>query len=147
MKKIFIAGSLMLSGLLAFAQEGSLTVSGSVDAYYKYDLSGYRSDDGISNIQTSFANEQNSVSLGMVNVILGKAVGKASFVGDISFGPRREYQSLINGADGNSFHVQNLYMSYAYTERFSMTAGFMGTFVGYEVISPVGNFNYTTSYL
>lgn len=137
----------MLSGLLAFAQEGSLTVSGSVDAYYKYDLSGYRSDDGISNIQTSFANEQNSVSLGMVNVILGKAVGKASFVGDISFGPRGEYQSLLNGADGNSFHVQNLYMSYAFTERFSMTAGFMGTFVGYEVISPVGNFNYSTSYL
>jgi hypothetical protein len=28
-----------------------------------------------------------------------------------------------------------------------MTAGFMGTFVGYEVISPVGNFNYSTSYL
>jgi hypothetical protein len=28
-----------------------------------------------------------------------------------------------------------------------MTAGYMGTFVGYEVISPVGNFNYSTSYL
>jgi hypothetical protein len=28
-----------------------------------------------------------------------------------------------------------------------MTAGYMGTFVGYEVISPVGNVNYSTSYL
>ena len=28
-----------------------------------------------------------------------------------------------------------------------MTAGYMGTFIGYEVISPVGNFHYSTSYL
>src|SRR3546814_3073091 len=28
-----------------------------------------------------------------------------------------------------------------------MTADFMATFIGYEVISPVPNFNYTTSYL
>src|SRR5690606_22010371 len=81
------------------------------------------------------------------NVVLGKSVGKASFVGDVSFGPRGQYGSLLNGEDGNSFHIQNLYMSYAFTEKFSMTAGFMGTFVGYEVISPTGNFNYSTSYL
>lgn len=137
----------MLFGLLARAQEGSLTISGSVDAYYKYDFSGYKDAEGLGNIATSFAGEQNSVSLGMVNVILGKTVGKASFVGDVSFGPRGGYQSLLNGADGNSFHIQNLYMSYAFTDKFSMTAGFMGTFVGYEIISPTGNFNYSTSYL
>ncbi|MDQ7950047.1 MAG: outer membrane beta-barrel protein, partial [Pedobacter sp.] len=28
-----------------------------------------------------------------------------------------------------------------------MTAGYMGTFIGYEVISPAANFNYSTSYL
>src|SRR5690606_33078273 len=49
--------------------------------------------------------------------------------------------------DNNSFHIQNLYMSYAFTEKISMTAGFMGTFIGYEIISPTGNFNYSTSYL
>lgn len=147
MKKIFIAATILLSAFLASAQNESLTISGSVDAYYKYDFSGYKNDDGLGNIPTSFANEQNSVSLGMVNVILGKTVGKASFVGDVSFGPRGQYQSLLNTGDGNSFHIQNLYMSYAFTEKFSMTAGFMGTFVGYEVISPTANFNYSTSYL
>src|SRR5690606_27984963 len=147
MKKIFIAGSLLLSGFLTFGQENGLTISGAVDAYYKYDFSGYKDGDGLGNIPTSFANEQNSVSLGMLNLIVGKTVGKASFVGDVSFGPRGGYQSLLNGADGNSFHIQNLYMSYAFTEKFSMTAGFMGTFVGYEIISPTGNFNYSTSYL
>ena len=147
MKKIFIAGGLLLSGFLTYGQDGGLTVSGSVDAYYKYDFSGYRDEGGLSNIPTSFANEQNSVSLGMVNLVVSKTVGKASFVGDVSFGPRGQYQSLVNAGDGNSFHIQNLHMRYAFTDRFSMTAGFMGTFVGYEIISPTGNFNYSTSYL
>lgn len=138
---------MLLAGLSAMAQDESLTISGSVDAYYKYDFSGYQSEGGLGNIPTSFANEQNSVSLGMINLILGKTVGKASFVGDVSFGPRGQYQSLLNGGDGNTFNIQNLYMSYAFTEKFSMTAGFMGTFVGYEIISPTGNFNYSTSYL
>ena len=80
MKKIFIVGSMLLSVLVASAQDESLTISGSVDAYYKYDFSGYQSEGGLGNIPTSFANEQNSVSLGMINLILGKTVGKASFV-------------------------------------------------------------------
>ena len=118
-----------------------LSISGSVDAYYKYDLS------KTANINTSFASDQNSVSLGMVDVALKKSTGKTSFVGEVSFGPRGQYQSLPNSPDGNSFHIQNLYATYAFNEQFSMTAGYMGTFVGYEVISPVGNFNYSTSYL
>ncbi|MBC8054253.1 MAG: porin [Sphingobacteriaceae bacterium] len=123
-----------------------LSISGSVDAYYKYDFS------KVPNIGTSFASDQNSVSLGMIDIALKKATGKASFVGEVSFGPRGQYQSVLNG-DGagsnavNSFHIQNLYATYAFTDKFSMTAGYMGTFVGYEVISPVGNFQYSTSYL
>lgn len=121
-----------------------LIISGSVDTYYKYDLSGYKPG----NISTSFANENNSISLGMVDLAIKKATGKASFVGEVSFGPRGQYQSLpTNGDDDNSFHIQNLYVNYAFSDKFSMTAGYMGTFVGYEVISPVGNFNYSTSYL
>lgn len=119
-----------------------LEISGSVDLYYKYDFSGN------ANIPTSFADQQNSVSIGMVDVALSKTVGKASFVGEVAFGPRGQAQSIPNaGADGNSFHIQNLYASYAFTDKISLTAGYMGTFVGYEVISPAGNFNYSTSYL
>lgn len=123
-----------------------LSISGSVDAYYKYDFSKQ------TNIGTSFATDQNSVSIGMIDIALKKSTGKASFVGEVSFGPRGQYQSIPNG-DGNlsnadnSFHIQNLYATYAFTDKFSMTGGYMGTFVGYEVISPVGNFNYSTSYL
>ncbi|MFC5282695.1 outer membrane beta-barrel protein [Pedobacter alpinus] len=119
-----------------------LEISGSVDAYYKYDFA------KTANIGTSFASDQNSVSLGMIDIALKKTTGKASFVGEVSFGPRGQGQSILpQEGIGESFHIQNLYATYAFTDKFSMTAGFMGTFVGYEVISPVGNFNYSTSYL
>lgn len=89
----------------------------------------------------------------MIDVVLKKKTGKTSFVGEVSFGPRGQYQSILN-ADGtyedtnsSSFHIQNLYATYAASEKLSFTAGFMATFIGYEVISPLGNYNYSTSYL
>jgi hypothetical protein len=146
MKRIsLLFTALVVSLHIAFAQdeETGLQISGSVDTYWKYDFSGNE------NIGTSFANEQNSISIGMIDLALSQTIGKASFVGEISFGPRGQYQSIPNGngTDDNSFHIQNLYVSYALTEKLSLTAGYMGTFVGYEVISPAGNFNYSTSYL
>lgn len=115
-----------------------LVFSGSVDTYFKTDFSGHN------NIPTAFANENNSVSIGMIDLGLKKTVGKASFVGELSFGPRSE-QSLPGGY--TNYHIQNLYITYAVTDKFSLAAGYMSTFVGYEVISPTGNFNYSTSYL
>ncbi|MGZ3765987.1 MAG: porin [Mucilaginibacter sp.] len=113
-----------------------LVFSGSVDTYWKYDFS------GMGNIPTSFANEQNSISIGMIDLGLKKTVGKASFVGELSFGPRSDQSIPTSG-----YHIQNLYVSYNLTDKFSLAAGYMSTFVGYEVISPAGNFNYSTSYL
>jgi hypothetical protein len=85
----------------------------------------------------------------MLDIALKKTTGKASFVGEVSFGPRGQFQSIPNGdgTDLNTFHLQNLYATYAATEKLSFTAGYMGTFIGYEVISPVANFHYSTSYL
>jgi hypothetical protein len=149
LKYFFTASAITLSAA-TYAQDTTsstpLQISGSVDTYYKYDFSKR------ANIGTSFAEDQNSISLGMIDLALKKTTGKASFVGELSFGPRGQYGSIPNGngeaANGdNSFHIQNLYTSYAFTDQFSMTAGYMGTFVGYEVIAPTGNFNYSTSYL
>lgn len=122
-----------------------LTFSGSVDTYYKYDFAGH------SNIPTSFANENNSISLGMIDLGLKKTVGNASFVGELSFGPRGQAQSLPDATTstlvGSSYHIQNLYVSYNLSSKFNLTMGYMSTFIGYEVISPAANFNYSTSYL
>ncbi len=78
----------------------------------------------------------------MIDLVLKKTTGKASFVGELSFGSRGQEQSLLTAGDGNSFHIQNLYINYAFSDKFTMAAGFMGTFIGYEVISPAANFNY-----
>jgi hypothetical protein len=124
---------------MTFAQEEASTpleISGSVDTYYKYDFSGNE------NIGTSFDNEQNSLSLGMVDISLKKTTGKTSFVGEVSFGPR----SVASIPDA-TYAIQNLYVSYAASDKLSLTAGYMGTFIGYEVISPLANFHYSTSYL
>ncbi|RVU00673.1 porin [Mucilaginibacter limnophilus] len=149
MKTIILCAAALAASLSANAQDSTstpLVISGSADTYYKYDFAERV------NIGTSFASDQNSVSLGMVDIALKKSTGKASFVGELSFGPRGQYQSIPNG-DGtdannaNSFHIQNLNVNYAFTDKFSMAAGYFATFVGYEVISPAGNFNYSTSYL
>jgi hypothetical protein len=148
MKKIIMITMLAVAALAVKAQDtikttndSPLVIFGSVDAYYKYDFSEH------SNIPTSFATDQNSFSIGMLDLGLKKKVGKAAFVGELSFGPRGQAQSIPNGAGGDSYHIQNLYVSYDLADSFTLTGGYMGTFIGYEVISPVGNFHYSTSYL
>ncbi len=130
-------------GIVAKAQDtikttsdAPLVIYGSADTYWKYDFSGH------ANIPTSFASDQNSVSIGMVDLGLKKKVGKAAFVGELSFGPRSDQSIPASG-----YHIQNLYVSYDVTDKFNLTAGYLATFIGYEVISPTGNFNYSTSYL
>ncbi|NND31655.1 MAG: porin [Saprospiraceae bacterium] len=132
-------------------KESPLSISGSVDLYYKADFAG--SAASAANISggenyTFFAPDNNSFSIGMANLILEKSLGKSSFVADLSFGPRGGSSSILtqNESDG-SFHIQNLYVSHAFTDGITLSAGFMGTFVGYEVISPAANFNYSTSHL
>lgn len=140
MKKVIATLALVLTSTFAFAQDTPLEISGSADAYWKYDFA------KTANIPTSFATDHNSVSLGMIDVVLKKKTGKTSFVGEVSFGPRGTGQSIPD-VDGQSFHIQNLYATYAASDKLSLTAGYMGTFVGYEVISPLANFHYSTSYL
>jgi hypothetical protein len=116
--------------------DAPLVLYGSVDTYYKDDFSGH------GNIPTSFASDNNSVSIGMIDLGLKKSVGNASFVGELSFGPRSDESIPTSG-----YHIQNLYISYNLTSKLNATAGYISTFVGYEVISPAANFNYSTSYL
>lgn len=157
MKKKFLLLIFAVSAFYVSAQaqdtikttgDAPLVLTGSVDTYFKTDFSGH------GNIPTSFANENSSISIGMIDLGLKKSVGKVSFVGELSFGPRGQEQSLPDGAAKtivtpgvSSYHIQNLYVSYNVTDKFNLTAGYMSTFVGYEVISPAANFNYSTSYL
>jgi hypothetical protein len=145
MKKKFLLSLLAVTGFalaskaqdtVKTTQDAPLVLFGSVDTYYKDDFSGHN------NIPTSFGSDNNSASIGMVDLGLKKSVGNASFVGELSFGPRSDESIPTSG-----YHIQNLYVSYNLTSKLNATAGYMSTFIGYEVISPAGNFNYSTSYL
>nr|MBX2816501.1 porin [Saprospiraceae bacterium] len=154
---LFISGT-----AVTFAQEEAdaaeeeptstpLSISGSVDLYYKADFAGTSGAAG--NISggenyTFFAPDHNSFSIGMANIILEKSWGNSAFVADVSFGPRGGSSSIgVESVADGSFHIQNLYVSHAFSDVVTLSAGFMGTFVGYEVISPTANFNYSTSHL
>ncbi len=127
-------------------EEKKVSVSGTVDAYYRTNLSS--SDDAIIGTgedavpqapATSFANET-GFALGMANIIASYEGTKTGAVADVTFGPRG------NDATGG-FNLNQLYAYWNVTEKTTLTMGRFNTYLGYEVISPVGNFNYSTSYL
>ena len=113
-KKLTLILSLLLFAVLSYAQEDDkpgLSISGSVDTYWKYDFSGYVDEDGTSNIKTSFADNQNSISIGMLDIALSQTVGKASFVGEFSFGPR-SFKSIptfqLDAEDDININIVNI---------------------------------------
>src|SRR5690606_23303395 len=64
------------------------------------------------------------------------------FVADLVFGPRGE--AAVFRSDGSSAVVNQLYVFYDVSDQLRLTFGNFNTFLGYEVISPAGNFHYST---
>ncbi|MFD2916445.1 outer membrane beta-barrel protein [Psychroserpens luteus] len=151
MKKLFTL-TLLLASIVLTAQETTeeattkkVTFSGSVDAYYQTNLTstdqaifGDNADE-FQSFGTSFANET-GFALGMANVIASYESGKVGAVADLAFGPKGD------DATGG-YNINQLYAYWNVSEGTTLTLGRFNTFLGYEVISPTGNFNYSTSYL
>ena len=114
--------------------------SGTVDTYFRNSFT----EDPVAP-GTSFAN-LNGFSLGMANFIVSYEGEKSGFVADVVFGPRGS--DAVFGSVGNSSEMVNqLYAYYNIAEGVTITLGNFNTFLGYEVISPAANFNYSTSYM
>ncbi|MFY0599650.1 MAG: porin [Cyclobacteriaceae bacterium] len=150
-KTSVVALALLVAGT-ATAQE--LTISGSVDAYYRANLNapntGIDTDaDGEVDTYvapgTSFAN-QPGFALGMANIILGVEGEKSGFVADLVFGPRGT-DAVFASTTASSSIVNQLYAYWNVSESVTLTMGNFNTFLGYEVISPTANYNYSTSYM
>jgi len=126
-------------------QKKKFTVEGSVDVFFRQNLSGPNGEDAIAP-NTSFAN-RNGFALGMANVIgsFESENGKVGAVADLVFGPRGEEAVFLSGPSSNI--VNQLYVYWNVSEKVKLTLGNFNTFLGYEVISPVANFNYSTSYM
>ena len=155
-KKTFLTTLALMIGFVAIAQEEEAApeptfgVSGSIDTYYR--SSEYAPG-------TSFANLP-GFALGMANIIMSYEGEKSGFVADLVFGPRgadavfgspqiadADGDGDVDGFYGSSNIVNQLYAYYNVSDSFTLTMGNFNTFLGYEVISPVANFNYTTSYM
>ena len=134
---------LVLSTSIILAQDSlssKLSLEGSIDTYYKRNLS---TNTDLAPA-TSFANG-NGFSLGMFNLISSYESGKTGFVADLVFGPRGEDAVFLSS--GSSNIINQLYAYWNVNDKVTLTMGNFNTFLGYEVISPVGNFNYSTSYM
>lgn len=116
------------------------TFSGGADAYFRYNLG----KDAANNF-TSFTNSQNSFELGMVTVKGEHTKGKVSMVADLGFGQRAEDFSYAD--DNTRFIIKQLYLSYMIKNKVKLTAGSWATHVGYELVDPFGNRNYSMSYM
>jgi hypothetical protein len=133
-------------------ESAPVTLSGSVDTYFRYNLnSSNRTEDGsIRAPGTSFANLP-GFALGMVNLIAGYEGEKVGFVADLVFGPRGSdavFRSpYYNGGVGTANIINQLYTYWKVSDGVTLTLGNFNTFLGYEVISPTANFNYSTSYM
>ncbi|MBU2527325.1 MAG: porin [Bacteroidetes bacterium] len=139
---------LMIPAVL-FAQETTtvtlpFTFSGSVDTYFRQNIGSSNRASDPSAPNTSFANDP-GFALGMFNLIAGYEGEKVGFVADLVFGPRGEDAVFLS--DGNSSIVNQLYVYWNATDKLKFTFGNFNTFLGYEVISPTANFNYSTSYM
>ncbi len=135
-----------------FAQEEekkekkSFQFSGSVDAYYRANFTAPNDEDAIAP-STSFAN-LHGFALGMANIVASYEGKKVGFVADLVFGPRGTDAIFASPLYSQSANIVNqLYAYWNVSEKVTLTMGNFNTFLGYEVISPVPNFNYSTSYL
>ncbi|MDY7396059.1 outer membrane beta-barrel protein [Aureibaculum sp. 2210JD6-5] len=123
-------------------KKSKLSISGTVDAYYQTYLS--TSDDLGESFGTAFA-DQSGFALGMGNLIANYEGKKAGVVLDLVVGPRGGAATFSNDIiDGI---VNQAYVYWNVSEKTTLTMGRFNTFLGYEVISPAANFNYSTSYL
>lgn len=139
--------ALLLTAAIGFAQEeeessSPFSLSGSIDAYFRTTFN----DAGLATTATptSFAN-QTGFALGMANLIGTYETGSTGVVVDLVFGPRGTEATFANDViDGI---INQAYAYWNVSETTTLTIGRFNTWVGYEVIAPGANFNYSVSYL
>ena len=154
LRKIFLGVIVCLTFISGFSQTDSTkpaaptspapTITGSVDAYFRYN---FNDPKGGTNNYTSFTNSQNSFELGMASIRADHTFGKASATIDLGFGRRAEEFSYGNPDHPSLFAVKQAFVSYAVTDKLKFTIGKWATHIGYEVTDAYLNRNYSMDYM
>ena len=148
-RKLYLVATIALFALASSnnlnAQE--LSLSGSVDTYFRMNLNSTNdnTDGGTLAPGTSFA-KLPGFALGMANIIASMDGENTGFVADLVFGPRGT-EAVFGSTTASSSIVNQLYAYWNVSDDVTLTIGNFNTFLGYEVISPTVNFNYSTSYM
>ena len=146
---VLISTSVLRSQEEETEEKPTFNFSGAVDTYFRSSFS----ENPVAPA-TSFG-DLNGFALGMANFIVSYEGEKSGFVADAVFGPRGSnavFGSVRGSFDdpgyGFSSEILNqLYVYYNIAEGVTVTLGNFNTYLGYEVISPAANFNYSTSYM
>jgi hypothetical protein len=117
-----------------------LLITGSADFYYRLDFAKTKA-----NNFTSFTNSHNAFSLGMASVKFEHKSDKVSAVLDLGFGTRAN--EFAYNDQGLMQSIKQLYISYSPNKWLKFTAGSWATHVGYELVDPQLNRNYSMSYM
>ncbi len=127
------------------ARRGTLTISGVGDIYYRYDMIGKTK----ANNFTSFTNSHNAFELGMASVKLEYQYKSIGGCIDLGFGKRAVEFSYNEAGTPYSVltAVKQMYLYYQPKDWMKITVGSWGTHVGYEVLDPHLNQNYSMSYM
>ena len=148
MKNVLLPMLLCLS-VPVFSQikiDSFFTLTGSVDMYFRYNLNSTNdaTNGGSLAPATSFANLP-GFAMGMFNIVAKYEKGKTGFVTDLVFGPRGRDAVFNSPASLNI--VNQAYAYFKPNDKLTFTLGKFNTFLSYEVISPVLNYHYSTSYM
>lgn len=138
MKKLITFLSLAVAGF-TYAQDEApkLSVSGTVDVY---GTTNFVDGTGAPGLLIANPEKANGFGLGMANTVFSYEGSKSGLVADLAFGPRADDANMAGA-------INQLYAYYNLSDKLTVTAGQFNTFLGYEVISPAANFNYSVSYL
>lgn len=118
-------------------------VSGDVDLYYRYNAGGYKYPDSY----TSFTQTANSFELGMASIKMESSAlsEKVDAVIDLGFGSRARDFSYNDS--GTMAMIKQAYLIYKVNDHLKFTAGKFATHIGYELVDPMYNNNYSMSYM
>lgn len=148
MKKFILATAVIIvtcSSNCLIAQDSTkpLTISGSVDAFYRIGV-GANGSSNLNNF-TSFTNASNTFQLGMASIKAQYISGKAGVVVDLGFGKRAEEFSYAD--EGTIQAIKQAYLFYSPSDKVKFTFGKFATHIGYELVDPQLNKNYSMSYM
>lgn len=156
------------------ADDGKLTLSGYIDAYYNHAFNNPASNSLLGNGGTgagrAFDRTVDQFSLGLVQFKANYSSSKVDIVADLTFGPNAEMGNFGNvnnlayaGANpvgvnlyqaprfanlyGTSAAIKQAYGTWKATSKLSFTVGQFGTHIGYEVIDAPVNYHYSLSNL